>query len=61
MDKLSIYYMEKDGAVKIPEKYKKMSYDEITDECSRLTKDMKNKAKTAIKKTKMVTKTKFVI
>ena len=31
-----VYYMERDGAVKIPEKYDKMNYAEITAECARL-------------------------
>lgn len=33
-----VYYMERDGAVKIPEKYDKMNYAEITAECASLSK-----------------------
>lgn len=55
------YYMEKDGAVKIPDKYKKMSHEEISNECARLAETVKNKAKATVKKTKVTTKTKFVI
>lgn len=52
--------MERDGAVKIPEKYDKMNYAEITAECARLSKEKANK-KSVTKKTKIPCKTKFVI
>lgn len=61
MNESNVYYMEKDGAVKIPDKYKKMSHDEITAECARLTKAVKEKAKSTVKKTKVEKKTRFVI
>nr|WP_308657857.1 hypothetical protein [uncultured Agathobacter sp.] len=61
MNKSNICYMEKDGAVKIPDKYKKMSHDEISAECVRLTKTVKNRAKQTVKKVKIKPKTKFVI
>lgn len=53
--------MEKDGAVKIPDKYKNMSYEEITAECARLANSVKSKRKATIKKPKMGCKTKFDI
>jgi hypothetical protein len=40
--KTDIYYMESDGAVKIPEKYDKMNLSEITAECVRLSKKKTN-------------------
>lgn len=61
MNNTGIYYMEKDGAVEIPDKYKKMSHNEISAECARLAKEMKEKAKISVKKTKAVSKTKFVL
>ena len=57
MNEANVYYMEKDGAVKISDKYKKMSHEEIIAECTRLAKTVKDKAK----KTKVATKTRFVI
>lgn len=56
-----IIVMEKDGAVEIPDKYKKMSYAEISAECIRLENKLKSKPKSAISKTKPVKKTKFTI
>ena len=44
-----MYYMEKDGAVNIPDEYKKMSYDEISAECVRLAKSVKDNVKIAVK------------
>lgn len=38
-----------------------MSHEEITAECTRLAKAVKDKAKSTVKKTKVVKKTKFVI
>ena len=61
MSESNVYYMEKDGAVKIPDKYKKMSHEELSAECARLAKTVKNKAKDKAKKTKVATKTRFVI
>ena len=61
MNKSGIYYMEKDGAVKIPDKYKNMTYEEITAECARLANSVKSKRKATIKKPKMGCKTKFAI
>ena len=58
--KNKVYYMERDGAVKIPEKYDKMNYAEITAECARLSKEKANK-KSVTKKTKIPCKTKFMI
>lgn len=60
MNKSNVYYMEKDGAVKIPDKYKTMSHEEISDECARLVKTIKDKAKITDRKTKSSTKTKFI-
>lgn len=57
---IKVYYMECDGAVKIPEKYDKMNHAEITAECARLSKEKANK-KTAAKKSKIPCKTKFAI
>lgn len=56
----AVYYMERDGAVKIPEKYDKMNHEQITEECARLTKEKigTNKAE---KKEKTPCKTKFAI
>jgi hypothetical protein len=54
------YYMECDGAVKIPAKYDKMNLAEITAECTRLSK--KDKSKKSVKKReKPKCKTKFAI
>ena len=55
-----VYYMERDGAVEIPEKYDKMNYAEITAECAILSKEKANK-KSVTKKTKIPCKTKFMI
>lgn len=55
-----VYYMERDGAVKIPEKFDKMNYVEITAECARRSSE-KTKQKTAEKKKKISCKTKFTI
>lgn len=59
MNDSNVYCMEKDGAVNIPDEYKKMSYEEISAECARLEKKVKEK--TSTKKHKIVTKTKFAI
>lgn len=61
MNKSSIYYTEKDGAVKIPDEYKTMTYDEISAECTRLQKAVKSKTTNSVKKVKKKCKTKFVI
>ena len=61
MSESNVYYMEKDGVVKIPDKYKKMSHEELSAECARLAKTVKNKTKDKAKKTKVATKTRFVI
>jgi hypothetical protein len=58
--KTDIYYMECDGAVKIPKKYDKMNLSEITAECARLSKE-KTSQKTVAKKEKAKCKTKFAI
>ncbi len=55
-----IYFMECDGAVKIPEKYDKMNLSEITAECARLSKE-KMSQKTVVKKEKVKCNTKFSI
>jgi hypothetical protein len=55
-----IYYMERDGAVKIPEKYDKMNLTEITAECVRLSK-IKTAHKKLVKQEKSGCKTKFGI
>jgi hypothetical protein len=54
------YTMESDGAVAVPEKYKKMNYSEITAECERLS-GKKAESKKSVKKPKPVCKTKFII
>ena len=59
MSNADFYYMEKDGAVKIPDKYKKMSYEEISAECARLLKTKKTKS--AVKKPKVKGETTFII
>jgi hypothetical protein len=62
--KTDIYYMEYDGAVKIPEKYDKMNLSEITAECARLSKKktiQKPCQQTVVKKEKAKCKTKFAI
>ena len=46
-----VYYMERDGAVKIPEKFDKMNYAEISAECARLSKK-KVDSKSIVKKIK---------
>lgn len=61
MNKSSVCYMEKDGVVKIPDKYKKMSHDEIFAECTRLAKAVKDKEQSTVKKAKATVKTKFFI
>lgn len=53
-------YMEKDGAVVIPERLQKMNHSEIVAECARLERKL-NSEKAAVKKQKPVCKTKFVI
>lgn len=55
-----VYYMERDGAVKIPEKFDKMNYAEISAECARLSKEKASK-KVVEKKEKTSCKTKFAI
>jgi hypothetical protein len=57
--KTDIYYMECDGAVKIPEKYDKMNLSEITEECTRLSKEKSQKKN--VKKHETNCKTKFAI
>jgi hypothetical protein len=57
---MEAYYMECDGAVKIPEKYDKMNLPEITAECARLSKK-KRSQDSGVKKEKAKCKTKFVI
>ena len=61
MNNSDMYYMEKDGAVHIPDKYRKMSHDEISAECVRLAKTVKDNAKPTAKKKKVITKTNFLI
>lgn len=56
----TVYYMERDGAVKIPEKFDKMTYSEISAECARLAQAKGNK-KPVQKKKKVPCKTKFAI
>lgn len=56
----AVYYMEKDGAVKIPEKYEKMNHEQITEECARLTKEKLGNKKDE-RKEKAPCKTKFAI
>lgn len=52
--------MERDGAVKIPKKFDKMNYAEISAECARLSKK-KVDSKSIVKKNKIPCKTKFAI
>jgi hypothetical protein len=54
------YTMESDGAVAVPDKYKKMNYSEITAECERLS-NKKATRKKSVEKSKPACKTKFII